>query len=85
MLIAHRIALDPNNAQVIYMARAAGTGRLADAALKPSAHPLAHERRPRHIGVQPSSTGTTPGPAENSSRDTEAVPGTPAPCEGADT
>jgi len=29
MLIAHRIALDPNNAQVTYMARAAGTGRFA--------------------------------------------------------
>ncbi len=32
---------------------------------------------------QPSNTGTTPDPAENSSRDTEAAPGTPAPCETA--
>lgn len=29
MLIAHRIALDPNNAQATYMARAAGTARFA--------------------------------------------------------
>ena len=29
MLIAHRIALDPNNAQVTYFARAAGTARFA--------------------------------------------------------
>ena len=26
MLIAHKIALDPNNAQATYLARAAGTG-----------------------------------------------------------
>ncbi|CAN7316625.1 transposase [Cupriavidus necator] len=29
MLIAHRIALDPNNAQATYLARAAGTARFA--------------------------------------------------------
>jgi putative transposase len=30
MLIAHRIALDPNNVQATYLARAAGTARRAD-------------------------------------------------------
>nr|WP_242529277.1 helix-turn-helix domain-containing protein [Methylacidimicrobium sp. B4] len=30
MLIAHRIALDPNNAQATHLARAAGTARFAD-------------------------------------------------------
>lgn len=29
MLIAHRIALDPNNIQATYLARAAGTARFA--------------------------------------------------------
>jgi hypothetical protein len=29
MLLAHKIALDPNAAQRLYFARAAGTGRLA--------------------------------------------------------
>ena len=29
MLIAHKIALDPNNAQATYLARAAGTARFA--------------------------------------------------------
>ena len=29
MLIAHRIALDPNNVQATYFARAAGTARFA--------------------------------------------------------
>ena len=29
MLIAHRIALDPNNAQATYFARASGTARVA--------------------------------------------------------
>ena len=29
MLIAHKIALDPNNAQATYFARAAGTARFA--------------------------------------------------------
>ena len=30
MIVAHKIALDPNNAQATYFARAAGAARFAD-------------------------------------------------------